>query len=871
MEPLESRVLMCAFEHDPSALPSSHFLAYSSGVSAASLGAGTGAAVTVAAAVPAGWVSQDVGNVGKAGSTVESGGVFTVTGAGADIYDQQDSFHYTYGMLTGDGQIIARVDSFQKTHNSAKFGVMIRESLSTNSKNAYIAINGAYGGGFQYRTGTGGSTSINWANGLTAPKWVKLVRLGDTISASYSSNGTSWTTVGSTTVAMQQSVHIGLAVLSHDVTKLSTAKFSNVTVTPLNQPTNPPPTGESTTVTIQAESTTRSSGTAVGTQHRGFTGTGYVNLGSSGNYISIPVTTSTAGTATITIRYANGGTTNRPLAVSANGTAGSNLVMAPTGGWTTWTDVTVNVNLPQGANTIRLSSTGSSGANIDSIKIESEGTTTPPPAGSAWNGVGQDIGNVGKSGNSSTGSDNVTTVAGSGADIWGTADAFHFSYQELTGNGSIVARVVSQQNTDPWAKAGLMIRESLNANSKFAFSSITPSNGTFFSARSSTGNSAWRSNNTSYSGPIWLKLTRSGNTLTSFRSNDGVNWTQTGQSTISMASKVYIGLAVTSHKAGTLSAVKFDNAAVTGTTTPPPTGNAGWTSVASAPMGKYEHAGMAVGGKLYSFGGFYNTNIQATTASEVYDPATNKWSSIADMPEPLTHAGQATDGRYVYLVSGFIGDHPGPMTDHFWRYDTVEDVWFQMPNLPYKVGAGAAALVGRTLYFFGGTNRVNNQYLNDVSKTYSFNLDNPSAGWTQKADMPVARNHLAGVSLDGLVYAIGGQRFGNELSGNLSTVSVYNPATNVWSSAASLPIPQGHLVASAFVMDGKIRVIGGVTQNSAETDNVFEYNPATNAWSSLTSIPGKRQSPLADVIDGIIYVSGGFEPGSVYTTTWKSN
>jgi hypothetical protein len=82
------------------------------------------------------------------------------------------------------------------------------------------------------------------------------------------------------------------------------------------------------------------------------------------------------------------------------------------------------------------------------------------------------------------------TLRGSGADIWGSADAFHFAYQPLTGDGSIVARVASLTHTHAWAKAGVMIRENLDADARHAMVVVTPSNGVAFQRRTSTGGSS---------------------------------------------------------------------------------------------------------------------------------------------------------------------------------------------------------------------------------------------------------------------------------------------------------------------------------------------------------------------------------------------
>ncbi|TVR50431.1 MAG: hypothetical protein EA425_09905, partial [Puniceicoccaceae bacterium] len=176
----------------------------------------------------------------------------------------------------------------------------------------------------------------------------------------------------------------------------------------------------------------------------------------------------------------------------------------------------------------------------------------------------QDIGSVGVAGSSSY--DPMTdsfTVSGSGADIWGTADGFRFVWLELSGNVSVRARVMSQQNTHVWAKAGVMIRNSLTANSAHAMTVITPSHGVAFQRRTAAGNSSLHTSGGSGSTPIWVRIDRVGNSFTSYRSADGVNWTQIGSPvTISMSNPVFVGLAVTSHNNSVLSQAVFEEVSV---------------------------------------------------------------------------------------------------------------------------------------------------------------------------------------------------------------------------------------------------------------------------------------------------------------------
>lgn len=175
--------------------------------------------------------------------------------------------------------------------------------------------------------------------------------------------------------------------------------------------------------------------------------------------------------------------------------------------------------------------------------------------------ISANIGSVGQPGSASF-SSGLFTVAGSGADIWGTADAFRYVYQDLTGDGSIVARVNSQTNTDPWAKAGVMIRETTAANSKHAMMIVTPTNGVAFQRRTSTAGTTTNTGVIGVTAPVWFRLQRTGNTITASRSSDGTNWTTVGSETITMASTVKVGLAVTSHNNSLTSTAVFSNVSV---------------------------------------------------------------------------------------------------------------------------------------------------------------------------------------------------------------------------------------------------------------------------------------------------------------------
>lgn len=190
-------------------------------------------------------------------------------------------------------------------------------------------------------------------------------------------------------------------------------------------------------------------------------------------------------------------------------------------------------------------------------------------------GMGQDIGSVGVAGNSSS-SAGVWTLRGSGADIWDTADGFHFRYAALEGDGFIQARLLSQTWTHEWAKAGLMIRDALTAGSTHVMLAGTTGNGLALQNRPATGGVSLHQALGTYSYGVWLRLVRSGSTITAFRSADGLTWTQVGTAlTPAMSGTVYIGLVVTSHSNGTLGSATFDNLQGSGFGAPAPTVSAG--------------------------------------------------------------------------------------------------------------------------------------------------------------------------------------------------------------------------------------------------------------------------------------------------------
>jgi hypothetical protein len=218
--------------------------------------------------LPSPWQSQDVGSTGLTGSATFSAGTFTVRGAGADIWGTSDGFQFVSQSLTGDGSIVARVTGMQNTGGSyAKAGVMLRTSLAANSPHVILDLRPTGDIEFMTRSTSGGSTS--WLSGAfqAAPVWLKLQLSGSTVIGSISTDGSTWTQVGTTTMAFPPTINVGLIVTSHDTSTLNTSTFDSVTASSGGSapgtPASPSPangaTGVGTSLTLSWSSTNATS------------------------------------------------------------------------------------------------------------------------------------------------------------------------------------------------------------------------------------------------------------------------------------------------------------------------------------------------------------------------------------------------------------------------------------------------------------------------------------------------------------------------------------------------------------------------------------------------------------------------------------
>ncbi|MFZ0641082.1 MAG: IPT/TIG domain-containing protein [Candidatus Acidiferrales bacterium] len=456
--------------------------------------------------LPTGWQDQDIGTVSVAGSASYANGVFTVNGSGQSLLNgASDAFNFAYQQMSGDGSIVARVVS--TSGSFIQTGVMIRGALTSGATSMVpLDANGTFYDA--YRTTTGGSIAYSQDTSYALPYWLEVVRSGNTFAAFVSIDGVNWVQEGSTeTINMAQTVYVGLVVDSWGAAQADTATFDNVSI---STTANPAP------AITSVSATTASAGSQIVISGSGF--------GAS------------QGNSAVVLN-------DSPVTISS------------------WSATSITITIPSGATSGYLAVSVAPSMN-DSNPVDFTVTASPLPTG--W--LDQDVGNVGVAGNASYASGVFTITAAGSNMLNGTTDDFHFTYQQLSGNGTIVARIASISNR--FVQAGVMIRGALDSDSQNIDVLLNDSALNEVS-RATTGGS-----NAPVQGPglpYWVMLVRSGNTFVAYGAPDGASWTLVGGPiAIDMPQTVNIGLFATGESTTTTYSATFDNVSISTTANPAP-------------------------------------------------------------------------------------------------------------------------------------------------------------------------------------------------------------------------------------------------------------------------------------------------------------
>lgn len=485
------------------------------------------------AALLPGWVDEDIGGPGATGSaSVDASGVWTIMGSGSDIEGSSDHFNFVYQKVTGDATIISHFVSMVPGDDTwTKVGPMIRVDNSDGAQNVTLNMTTAVGVRIQGRDDAFDNTQDNIPPVLSlsqpAPVWLALERIGKNVAGFYSLDGKIWNWGGGTLTLsqLQDTALIGLAVTAHQDGTLATGVFDNVSIQPgaqLVYGLSSCPAGSGVSLTWQA-----------------------LPGADSYNVYRAP-----AGTADL----------SQYVKVSAQTVTG-----------TSFTDTTPGlVNNQQYTYLVSPVTKGVEGGRA---AIQAAPFVPLAPTGFTVTSINEDPnkaldfmgGCIPPTGAFFDATTNTVILRGAGGDgdtvgIGGTADAFNFTNQEVTGNFQVSVEALTRPvRTDSNAKAGLMIREGLAGGAREADLVLTGSqHGLVFEWRDTTDAAGTQADNplidpADLVPPVWIRLTRAGDKITAEYSLDGSTWKGASdpQNTVTLtglAAKVNVGLAITSNQ-----------------------------------------------------------------------------------------------------------------------------------------------------------------------------------------------------------------------------------------------------------------------------------------------------------------------------------
>jgi N-acetylneuraminic acid mutarotase len=289
-------------------------------------------------------------------------------------------------------------------------------------------------------------------------------------------------------------------------------------------------------------------------------------------------------------------------------------------------------------------------------------------------------------------------------------------------------------------------------------------------------------------------------------------------------------------------------------------------------VARFEPIAHVMNGIIYAFGGFKDNEWRVLRTYTSYDASTNTWKDLGTLPVGMaeTHVATADDGHYIYFAGGLAGDFdttkvPSQVPDDkVWRWDPTTNIWTQIATLPYARAAGGLADINGKLHYFGGT-----QWDNNLPDHVVLDLSNIAAGWTNAAPMPNPKDHFSTIVLNGKIYAVGGEHGHHTLHEQQADMSVYDPATDTWTSLAPMPIARSHSEGGTFLLNGDIVFAGGQVDNFASTKEVWAYDPNANAWTQLMDLPDYRQGAIiAPIGNKLVVTLGSYATDAPQSLTW---
>jgi len=269
---------------------------------------------------------------------------------------------------------------------------------------------------------------------------------------------------------------------------------------------------------------------------------------------------------------------------------------------------------------------------------------------------------------------------------------------------------------------------------------------------------------------------------------------------------------------------------------------AGWNTLTAMPQPATGTAVEAIDGIVYFAGGFNGANLATLQA---YDPTTNSWTALADLPGPrYAGDGAGVINSQLYVAGGWTQSPPLP-NDTLFVYDRPTDRWSSLASMPHLSACGATGVIDGKLYVTTACNGFSGYTsLLDV-------YDPGTDSWTSLANSASPHSQPAAGVINDKLYVAGGLRG----DGNVTNLlEVFDPATNQWATLA--PMPRGVVSSASAVLNGRLYVFGGQPAGGRSINLVQVYDPHTNRWATAL-MPVARGGAGAAVAYGIAFVAGG--------------
>jgi N-acetylneuraminic acid mutarotase len=263
------------------------------------------------------------------------------------------------------------------------------------------------------------------------------------------------------------------------------------------------------------------------------------------------------------------------------------------------------------------------------------------------------------------------------------------------------------------------------------------------------------------------------------------------------------------------------------------------------PPARSEMPAVSLAGLIYVPGGF-----GGESHFERYDPATDQWQPLTEMPGGRHHLMAAVYGEQIYVFGGALAGTWTP-TDTVWQYDPASDTWRELNPMPEQRLAGAAVSLGETIYVVGGAG--------GSEALLAFRPD--TGQWHAPAGPQQPREHVSAVAYQGELWVLGGRWFG---VGELATTEIYDPASGIWRTGPDLNVARAG--SAAAVVNGQIVIAGGeVIINNHETLASFEmFDPGNGVWQLGPDQPVPMHG-VGGAADGdrFILLGGSIEAGAI--------